>query len=54
MLGHIVREEIFPRVGAFLGATFTLTLPDSQFVAQEFVLFVRDALGGQMGTVDTE
>jgi hypothetical protein len=51
LLGHVVREETFPRGRSNAGATFTLpiALPDN--VARvRFV--VRDAFNGHMGTMD--
>jgi hypothetical protein len=51
LLGHVIREETFPRGGSDAGASFSLpvTLPGN--VARvRFV--VRDAFNGHMGTVD--
>jgi hypothetical protein len=52
IVGHIAREETFPRGAANSGATFTLTLPAMPYnvVRKRFV--VRDALSGKMGTFD--
>jgi VWFA-related protein len=51
LLGHIIREETFPRESSNTGASFTLPLELPGNVARvRFV--VRDAYNGHMGTVD--
>ena len=51
LLGHVIREETFPRGGNNAGATFTLPVDLPGGVARvRFV--VRDAFNGHMGTVD--
>src|SRR5271168_1393992 len=51
LLGHVFREETFPRGNSNAGASFTLpvNLPDN-VTRVRFV--VRDAFNGHMGTVD--
>jgi VWFA-related protein len=51
LLGHVIREEIFPRGDSNAGASFTLPIALPSNVARvRFV--VRDAFNGHMGTVD--
>jgi hypothetical protein len=51
LLGHVIREETFPRGGGNAGANFTLPIELPNNVGRlRFV--VRDALNGHMGTVD--
>ena len=51
LLGHVIREETFPRGNSDAGASFTLPVALPGNVAHvRFV--VRDAFNGHMGTVD--
>lgn len=51
LLGHVIREETFPRKDSNAGASFTLPVDLPNNVARvRFV--VRDAFNGRMGTVD--
>ena len=54
MVGHLVREETAPRENGKPGAAFTLTLPVSRPRGVRTRIVVRDAIGGQMGTIDLE
>ena len=51
LIGHVIREETFPRGSSNAGASFSLPvdLPGG-VVRVRFV--VRDAFNGHMGTVD--
>ena len=51
MLGHEIREEMAPRQSK-PGAAYQLTLPEASAKAPRIRFVVRDALGGQIGTVD--
>jgi hypothetical protein len=51
LIGHVLREETFPRGQNNAGANFTLPIAlPSSVVRVRFV--VRDAFNGHMGTVD--
>jgi VWFA-related protein len=51
LIGHVIREETFPRGSSNVGANFTLLVALPSGVARVRIV-VRDAFNGHMGTVD--
>jgi VWFA-related protein len=52
LLGHVAREETFPRGATGTGATFTLPAQSIPGYSTRIRFVVRDAMSGRMGTVD--
>ena len=52
ILGHVAREETFPRSADQSGAMYVLTLPDLSVGVTRIRFVVRDAMSGRMGTTD--
>jgi VWFA-related protein len=52
VIGHVAREETFPRGATGTGATFNLPAQGIPASATRMRIVVRDALSGRMGTFD--